>query len=620
MRRAWTIRGFENELSGGTEPRVSCSNEDNHHDGFYWDVMSHCLCQGCCLKAIEVNIEFFTLRLPFTVTCTYSFGFEPSSVVNLPRALHMKPPPVSLQTSDSMATTTAGQDAMNTTSTDCIVQTHNARSQASLSTIPNELVSEICSYLDLGAVLSLRTMDKSLHSNTSRAMLERLPRLYLHPTVQSIQRFKDFCKKAPAFMRNNVTELVLLAELFERPPSNFEEYFNYHNMYTLKKNKEENKRDAMTRFEAHQALIDIHGKEPDCFDMRDFVKLLSRLPNLRRSVYAASINSPGWNMSTFWLTKSYARSLSDPAAVQRACHFRDLEAKLGSSVFGIWSESLFPSYMGMLSKLKRGVTQLSFGNMQHDYMSNTEFVMGEVRKAVLKCVACSIETLDISCEWGGEEDEDDEEEEPEDYHYMWKVMFNAATCLQDLTINMPHGGYDMTFTHYANTILPAVLTCSFPQLRTFKVIAKLEEPIFIEAQPLTDFLDRHISSLRHLVLHGTPFLNHVGGFDYSMRQGIEHMCRYTDLQSVSIKVQPRSCKHARTGQLICLCECSDHYKVDGATNLAASDFAQLATTLQTPLRNGIWDFGEYVMDSIKGRRQLQASNEVATQPRWVLSN
>jgi len=214
----------------------------------------------------------------------------------------------------------------------------------------------------------------------------------------------------------------------------------------------------------------------------------------------------------------------------------------------------------------------------------------------LNFVASNLKHLTLSIK-DGNEDTDSED---------WRGFFASAKALESLR-TCPEWGWSESVWHSPQefgTIISAILPHeAFANLHTFEIVGKLNQPTNVRVVWLQAFLTRHASTLRRLELSGVLLFNWYSSMRVrdTMRTCLRNLRNTLSLVSAKALISRRGGEHANEycwGEskdgLECDKSCRQYLTASGDA-LDVQELERLAGDLGVQLKDGVWDFGEFLM-------------------------
>ncbi|KAK3726106.1 hypothetical protein LTR37_000254 [Vermiconidia calcicola] len=436
-------------------------------------------------------------------------------------------------------------------------------------------------------------------------MAEVLQRLYVAPTIKSLETFKVIC--CDRTLSSNIIELVFLGKVLDvsgcaaDPCTTTEEYMaeckdanlnwgvEIPNGYVL------TTRSGEVSFDVYGKMVDDYTGEPEeTFEVLS--EYLPRLTNLSRVKLSPDIDKPGVNEDAFFYATNY-RNGTEVAMIKSP----DGGVRLARGVatdLGTWMAT--GVFFKALAESTVKITELEIGN-QLGIDRLDCFISGSSDEAPeskdLEAIAANLTHLVISV--ADNEDKVDAE--------IWDRILAAAINLESLRIypdwgrpGIPHSAQEF------GTVFGMVLRQqqTFHRLRTFEIIGQLDQPTNVRASWLKPFLARHAATLRHLDLSGTLLVNwyNADALHTTMRSTLQSLKTILpDLISAKLLVDRRDehaqryCWRNEDGSK-CTGGCTRYMPAeDGAPWMSRDVIALVARDLNVELQDGKWDFGKYLM-------------------------
>lgn len=325
---------------------------------------------------------------------------------------------------------------------------------------------------------------------------------------------------------------------------------------------------------------------------------LEQLPQLCKIGVQSGIDRPGLNDDRYFFARDYVAQDGRVAYCKSADCSEVLAYDALDGAFGLRRWEGFAAFFNTLGEAANlSITHLSLGNGLYDQLNYLDPSGGsddDPSIEALQAVARNLTHLTLAIE-----DNFDKED-----HHMWQAFLSAATNLRSLRVYLQWGLCDRTW-HAAQqhgTMLSSILPLTFPQLDTFEVIGKLEQPTNIRAIWLKSFLERHANKLRVLELSGVLLVNwYDADFTGFVMSSVLRDVRNTlTLDSAKVLLHRRSehankaCWRDNKDGSDCDGSCGAYFMVAGQI-MKVGVLDALANELGVALNGKLWDFGEYVM-------------------------
>ena len=288
-------------------------------------------------------------------------------------------------------------------------------------TLPNELITEVASYLDPSDLLKLRCILPKTYNELLEKLLQDVKsRLYLEAGATSLENFKHICKSP--YFRNDVREVVFIPKILGGTDEDQELYDvteyagqckaearackvpkSVATSHTFVKRSWEIYRSAV---QEHRPVIEVamgcNGAESSANFIRTVKSSLRRLPNLARVSVLRTITEPGLNSSSFWYTNEYASGRVDSRPHSRSTD----DAARMANMFAGWmvSEHGVEGFLHGLRKSGVNIPELRLGDDGEAQLSFNlqEFEFDDCH--ALSSVAPALTKLTISCENSDDDD------------------------------------------------------------------------------------------------------------------------------------------------------------------------------------------------------------------------
>ena len=328
---------------------------------------------------------------------------------------------------------------------------------------------------------------------------------------------------------------------------------------------------------------------------------LPKLVKLRTVTLRSQIDGPGLNTDAFFFTDPYAMKMASQQCQATGIYHGNLRLayrKANDVVAWQGVDVLFQA----LAHTSSNITELKIGNGISDQL---EYHLGNYANcdpSTLSCVAANLTHLTVSCK------DDDEKED----HDAWREFVKAAKHIQSVTVYLHSNGGDFLW-HTAQehgTVLGAILCHGdWKNLHRLEVIGKREQPSCVRAVWLDGFLRRHAKTLEELTLSACLLVNWYDAKNKSpttMKWALQNMRDQLNLSQARIEVYRRDEHKGRAcwGQdptgAECYGTCTKYMLVKApgerwADWLEREKLEAMATQLGVDLKDGVWDFGEFVM-------------------------
>lgn len=520
-----------------------------------------------------------------------------------------------------------------------------------LTNLPNELLTEIISYLPEQERLKLRAVlpkPKEYEKFIVGLSGDKFNRLYVFTTHASLKRFSEICQTQ--FFQRHITEVVFVFKtLFDdlTEPATYEQYMKWYDTadgrtstltrwYSRLERTDDLHGEALgdttiaTTYGAYQSLMDEYCTT-SLPKAETIAKGLAALPLLSTvSVsWGELLKSQGLNALNIWIDfperwRIPLSATKDTAmAFLRRKHTTDYCPELSTMGKKIMDAGWMGAFVAALKKTQ--VQELNIGTtsvfpLAFDVCGDptalvrmVELMSNEARSGTLT----ALKSLSLSCK------DLASTSSSADQCSFWSLLEGTVRGIETLTIRLQHE----TGTHWhakqrvqrvstsmrisLRAVMSHLLTLEqvsdellchgrFPKLKTLKIIGQKVKPGLVQQPILHAFLLRHKETLQEVQLNGVLFVKDVGDVDVvkcirtalvAVREEME------SLQKFEMRVHRRE-DHTRWDECPCQklpsqsrkCE---SYLIAKDRWMHRSHLEQLAEDLGVVLENGEWNFGEY---------------------------
>ncbi|KAK5125822.1 hypothetical protein LTR85_012098 [Meristemomyces frigidus] len=481
-------------------------------------------------------------------------------------------------------------------------------------TLPNELIANVTGNLELPDLLKLRLiLPKSYHVLLLSLLHDAITRLYVMPTQKSMSDFNNICNSP--FFQAHIKEVVFI-------PKTLESTENYHETFnTYASECREEARYSKIGFEfevedtkfmkrswsVYQAMIYEHAS---CIDSAfrghvdnqpevdkasaSLIAGLRKLPQLDKVSVCAAIDAPGLNIASYWYTDEYAIDRigrrphvqsTDDAARLAACMAADEVVTDGAEVFlrALCDPAVTVPEMKLADTCSG---QLPF------YL---ERYATAVHPATMQTVAQKLTTLAISCTDCNSINMPAGREV-----HMWMAFVSSAVNLQSLKVYIgvapaPSGCWERDHV----SIIEHVLRFGrMPSLQHLEIIGQTDKPGLVNSELLSRFVQKHRAMLHTVRLSAILFKTantRTGTLCGTVRGLLDAIRTNRTRAHFSMTVYRRD-EHGKDDCQASECWYNDceWYRMDKCQRIHRSELEQLAKELDATLKDGFWDFGEYV--------------------------